>query len=435
MTSSIKSFTEAILKVVDFEYENAMDSSSKVGLGKLKEKLEKNLGAFYNPDEKSIQQNYDESFNRAARLLTVGPMQVQNWQTYADKTGITFQQSVKRTTSAMEPDEKDEFLVDVSESVKAYNRFKAVIKDDWSNLDDALNAALSTDNKETREIIAQINSFKGDSQKWENWKSAFRQEMTPGGPSANVEGDTSQKVDKGMPIPLDAASYGKLSPKARNIQGHGLGQAVLGTFGTTDIEEGIKRGEERLKQLEDFVDKAEEKYSEAQATIERIQQEYGTHVTDKGTIVDFDLPLWVDENTSKKDVRKKTNIDINQYQKAQEIIDNQPGGQQEIDYVKALLSQLYDARDRRNLALATQNAKTVTVPEDLTGNSSTFFAPVDRAQDERNQEMAKQLGLLKEEEQQAKQTEQAVVEAENNKQEEVAQTTAEVEKQVESVKQ
>lgn len=435
MTSSIKSFTEAILKVVDFEYENAMDSSSKVGLGKLKEKLEKNLGAFYNPDEKSIQQNYDESFNRAARLLTVGPMQVQNWQTYADKTGITFQQSVKRTTSAMEPDEKDEFLVDVSESVKAYNRFKAVIKDDWSNLDDALNAALSADNKETREIIAQINSFKRDSQKWENWKSAFRQEMTPGGPSANIGGDTSQKVDKGMPIPLDAASYGKLSPKARNIQGHGLGQAVLGTFGTTDIEEGIKRGEERLKQLEDFVDKAEEKYSEAQATIERVQQEYGTHVTDKGTIVDFDLPLWVDENTSKKDIRKKTNIDINQYQKAQEIVDNQPGGQQEIDYVKALLSQLYDARDRRNLALATQNAKTVTVPEDLTGNSSTFFAPVDRAQDERNQEMAKPLGLLKEEEQQAKQTEQAVVEAENNKQEEVAQTTAEVEKQVESVKQ
>ncbi len=435
MTSSIKSFTEAILKVVDFEYENAMDSSSKVGLGKLKEKLEKNLGAFYNPDEKSIQQNYDESFNRAARLLTVGPMQVQNWQTYADKTGISFQQSVKRTTSAMESDEKDEFLADVSESVKAYNRFKAVIKDDWSNLDEALNAALSADNKETREIIAQINSFKGDSQKWENWKSAFRQEMTPGGPSANVGGDTSQKVDKGMPIPLDAASYGKLSPKARNIQGHGLGQAVLGTFGTTDIEEGIKRGEERLKQLEDFVDKAEEKYSEAQATIERIQQEYGTHVTDKGTIVDFDLPLWADENTSKKDVRKKTNIDINQYQKAQEIVDNQPGGQQEIDYVKALLAQLYDARDRRNLALATQNAKTVTVPEDLTGNSSTFLAPTDRAQDERNQEMAKQLGLLKEEEQQAKQTEQAVVEAENNKQEEIAQTTTKVEKQVESVKQ
>lgn len=435
MTSSIKSFIEAILKVVDFEYENAMDSSSKVGLGKLKEKLEKNLGAFYNPDEKSIQQNYDESFNRAARLLTVGPMQVQNWQTYADKTGISFQQSVKRTTSAMEPDEKDEFLADVSESVKAYNRFKAVIKDDWSNLDEALNAALSADNKETREIIAQINSFKGDSQKWENWKSAFRQEMTPGVPSANIGGDTSQKVDKGMPIPLDAASYGKLSPKARNIQGHGLGQAVLGTFGTTDIEEGIKRGEERLKQLEDFVDKAEEKYSEAQATIERIQQEYGTHVTDKGTIVDFDLPLWADENASKKDVRKKTNIDINQYQKAQEIVDNQPGGQQEIDYVKALLAQLYDARDRRNLALATQNAKTVTVPEDLTGNSSTFLAPTDRAQDERNQEMAKQLGLLKEEEQQAKQTEQAVVEAENNKQGEIAQTTTEVEKQVESVKQ
>lgn len=435
MTSSIKSFTEAILKVVDFEYENAMDSSSRVGLGKLKEKLEKNLGAFYNPDEKSIQQNYDESFNRAARLLTIGPMQVQNWQTYADKTGISFQQSVKRTTSAMEPDEKDEFLADVSESVKAYNRFKAVIKDDWSNLDDALNAALSADNKETREIIAQINSFKGDSQKWENWKSAFIQEMTPGGPSANVGGDVSQKVDKGMPLPLDAASYGKLSPKARNIQGHGLGQAILGTFGTTDVEEGIKRGEERLKQLETFVDKAEEKYSEAQATIERIQQEYGTHITDKGTIVDFDLPLWADENTSKKDIRKKTNIDINQYQKAQEIVDNQPGGQQEIDYVKALLSQLYDARDRRNLALATQNAKTVTVPEDLTGNSSTFLAPVDRAQDERNQEMAKQLGLLKEEEQQAKQTEQAVVEAENNKQEEVAQTTAEVEKQVESVKQ
>lgn len=435
MTSSIKSFTEAILKVVDFEYENAMDSSSKVGLGKLKEKLEKNLGAFYNPDEKSIQQNYDESFNRAARLLTVGPMQVQNWQTYADKTGITFQQSVKRTTSAMEPDEKDEFLVDVSESVKAYNRFKAVLKDDWSNLDEALNAALSADNKETREIIAQINSFKGDSQKWESWKSAFKQEMTPGGPSANVGGDTSQKVDKGMPLPFDAVSHGKLSPKARNIQGHGLGQAILGTFGTTDVEEGIKRGEERLKQLETFVDKAEEKYSEAQATIERIQQEYGTHITDKGTIVDFDLPLWADKNTSKKDIRKKTNIDINQYQKAQEIVDNQPGGQQEIDYVKALLSQLYDARDRRNLALATQNAKVITAPEDLTGNSSTFLAPTDKAQDERNQEMAKQLGLLKEEEQQAKQTEQAVVEAENNKQEEVAQTTAEVKKQVESVKQ
>lgn len=430
MTSSIKSFTEAILKVVDFEYENAMDSSSRVGLGKLKEKLEKNLGAFYNPNEKSIQQNYDESFNRAARLLTIGPMQVQNWQTYADKTGISFQQSVKRTTSAMEPDEKDEFLADVSESVKAYNRFKAVIKDDWSNLDDALNAALSADNKETREIIAQINSFKGDSQKWENWKSAFRQEMTPGGPSANVGGDVSQKVDKGMPLPLEAASYGKLSPKARNIQGHGLGQAILGTFGTTDVEEGIKRGEERLKQLETFVDTAEEKYSEAQATIERIQQEYGTHITDKGTIVDFDLPLWTDENTSKKDIRKKTNIDINQYQKAQEIVDNQPGGQQEIDYVKALLSQLYDARDRRNLALATQNAKTITVPEDLTGNSSTFLAPTDKAQDERNQELAKQLGLLKEEEQQSKQTEQAVVKAENNKQEEIAQTTLEIEKQV-----
>lgn len=430
MTSSIKSFTEAILKVVDFEYENAMDSSSRVGLGKLKEKLEKNLGAFYNPDEKSIQQNYDESFNRAARLLTIGPTQVQNWQTYADKTGISFQQSVKRTTSAMEPDEKDEFLADVSESVKAYNRFKAVIKDDWSNLDDALNAALSADNKETREIIAQINSFKGDSQKWENWKSAFRQEMTPGGPSANVGGDVSQKVDKGMPLPLDAASYGKLSPKARNIQGHGLGQAILGTFGTTDVEEGIKRGEERLKQLETFVDTAEEKYSEAQAVIERIQQEYGTHITDKGTIVDFDLPLWTDENTSKKDIRKKTNIDINQYQKAQEIVDNQPGGQQEIDYVKALLSQLYDARDRRNLALATQNAKTITVPEDLTGNSSTFLAPTDKAQDERNQELAKQLGLLKEEEQQSKQTEQAVVKAENNKQEEIAQTTLEIEKQV-----
>jgi len=361
MVSTIRTFTQAILNVVDLAYEDASDRKTKVGLGKLKESLEKRISGFYDPSEKSVDQNFDESFNRAARLLTAGPMQIKNWKDYADATGISFKQSINRTRQGFvdkngdfDSDKADEFMVDVKESQIAYRNFTETLKDDWSNFDEAIDKALSSDSKETREITAQINSFRANPEMWEKWKSNLRQEITPGARSANVRGDASEKVDRAMPVLTTAKNTSPLSPKARFIQGHGLGQAVLGTFGTSDIDEGIKRGEARLKSLTEQADKAEEKLTGALDTIKRIESEYGTHTTDKGTIVDFDLPLWADDKTTDKDIRKKTNTDINQYTAAQEIVNRQNGGQQEIDYVKTLLNAMYESKDRRELSLATQ---------------------------------------------------------------------------------
>ena len=426
MVSTIRTFTQAILNVVDLAYEDASDKKTRVGLGKLKESLEKRISGFYDPGEKSIDQNFDESFNRTARLLTAGPMQVKNWKDYADATGISFKQSINRTRQGFvdengdfDSDKADEFMADVTESQIAYRNFTETLKDDWSNFDEAIDKALSSDSKETREITAQINSFRPNAEMWERWKSNLRQEITPGARSANVRGDASEKVDRAMPVLTTANNKDPLSPKARFIQGHGLGQAVLGTFGTSDIDEGIKRGEARLKSLTEQADKAEEKLTGALDTIKRIESEYGTHITDKGTIVDFDMPLWADDKTTEKDTRKKTNVDINQYAAAQEIVNRQNGGQQEIDYVKTLLNAMYESKDRRELSLATQK----------TPYSLSSLPPAIPQQESQNITFGDNAEALKQEEEQAKQTEQVVVEAENKKQAEIEDTTNSIKEQ------
>ena len=426
MVSTIRTFTQAILNVVDLAYEDASDRKTKVGLGKLKESLEKRISGFYDPSEKSVDQNFDESFNRAARLLTAGPMQIKNWKDYADATGISFKQSINRTRQGFvdkngdfDSDKADEFMADVTESQIAYRNFTETLKDDWSNFDEAIDKALSSDSKETREITAQINSFRANPEMWEKWKSNLRQEITPGARSANVRGDASEKVDRAMPVLTTAKNTGPLSPKARFIQGHGLGQAVLGTFGTSDIDEGIKRGEARLKSLTEQADKAEEKLTGALDTIKRIESEYGTHTTDKGTIVDFDLPLWADDKTTDKDIRKKTNTDINQYTAAQEIVDRQNGGQQEIDYVKTLLNAMYESKDRRELSLATQK----------TPYTLSSLPPAIPQQESQNITFGDNAESLKQEAEQAKQTEQVVIEAENKKQAEIEDTTNSIKEQ------
>lgn len=426
MVSTIRTFTQAILNVVDLAYEDASDRKTKVGLGQLKESLEKRISGFYDPSEKSVDQNFDESFNRAARLLTAGPMQIKNWKDYADATGISFKQSINRTRQGFvdkkgefDSDKADEFMADVTESQIAYRNFTETLKDDWSNFDEAIDKALSSDSKETREITAQINSVRANPEMWEKWKSNLRQEITPGARSANVRGDASEKVDRAMPVLTTAKNTGPLSPKARFIQGHGLGQAVLGTFGTSDIDEGIKRGEARLKSLTEQADKAEEKLTGALDTIKRIESEYGTHTTDKGTIVDFDLPLWADDKTTEKDIRKKTNIDINQYTAAQEIVNRQNGGQQEIDYVKTLLNAMYESKDRRELSLATQK----------TPYTLSSLPPAIPQQESQNITFGDNAESLKQEAEQAKQTEQVVTEAENKKQAEIEDTTNSIKEQ------
>lgn len=436
IVSAIRTFTQAILNVVDMAYEDTTDKRTKIGLGKLKESLEKRVSGFYDPNEKSVGQNFDESFNRAARLLTVGPMQVKNWQDYADASGISFKQAINRTRQSfvdengnVDNDKADEFLADVTESQVAYRNFIKTLKEDWSNFDEAINMALSSDSKETREIIAQISSFRSNPEMWEKWKSNLRQEITPGARSANVRGDASEKVDRAMPVLTTAKNTEPLSPKARFIQGHGLGQAVLGTFGTSDIDEGIERAEARLKSLTEQSEKADEKLNNALETIKEIESNYGSHTTDKGTIVDFDIPLWADKDTTEKDVRKRTNVDINKYTKAQEIVNKQRGGQQEIDYVKTLLNAMYEAKDRRELSLATQ--RTPNTESTKTGSRTL---PPAIPQNKGNTTVSSvtaggNVEALKQEEEQAKQTEQVVIEAENKKQAEIEDTTNSIKEQ------
>ena len=436
IVSAIRTFTQAILNVVDMAYEDTTDKRTKIGLGKLKESLEKRVSGFYDPNEKSVGQNFDESFNRAARLLTVGPMQVKNWQDYADASGISFKQAINRTRQSfvdengnVDNDKADEFLADVTESQVAYRNFIKTLKEDWSNFDEAINMALSSDSKETREIIAQISSFRSNPEMWEKWKSNLRQEITPGARSANMRGDASEKVDRAMPVLTTAKNTEPLSPKARFIQEHGLGQAVLGTFGTSDIDEGIERAEARLKSLTEQSEKADEKLNNALETIKEIESNYGSHTTDKGTIVDFDIPLWADKDTTEKDVRKRTNVDINKYTKAQEIVNKQRGGQQEIDYVKTLLNAMYEAKDRRELSLATQ--RTPNTESTKTGSRTL---PPAIPQNKGNTTVSSvtaggNVEALKQEEEQAKQTEQVVIEAENKKQAEIEDTTNSIKEQ------
>lgn len=289
--------------------------------------------------------------------------------------------------------------------------------------------ALSSDSKETREITAQISSFRSNPEMWEKWKSNLRQEITPGARSANVRGDASEKVDRAMPVLTTAKNTEPLSPKARFIQGHGLGQAVLGTFGTSDIEEGIERAEARLKSLTEQSEKADEKLNNALETIKEIESNYGSHTTDKGTIVDFDIPLWADKDTTEKDVRKRTNVDINKYTKAQEFVNKQRGGQQEIDYVKTLLNAMYEAKDRRELSLATQ--RTPNTESTKTG-SRTLPPAIPQNKGNTTASSVTAVGnaeVLKQEEEQAKQTEQVVIEAENKKQAEIEDTTNSIKEQ------
>lgn len=435
IVSAIRTFTQAVLNVVDLAYEDTTDKRTKTGLGKLKESLEKRISGFYDPNEKSVDQNFDESFNRTARLLTIGPMQVKNWKDYADASGINFKQAINRTRQSfidangnIDNDKADEFLADITESQVAYRNFIKILKDDWSNFDEAINMALSSDSKETREITTQISTFRNNPEMWERWKSNLRQEITPGARSANT-GSGLDKVDRAMPVLTTTKNAEVLSPKARFIQGHGLGQAVLGTFGTSDIEEGIERAEARLKSLTEQSEKADEKLNSALETIKEIENNYGSHITDKGTIVDFDMPLWTDKDTSEKDVRKRTNVDINRYTKAQEIVNKQPGGQQEIDYIKTLLDAMYEAKGRRDLSLATQRTSNTqatktgsrTLPPAIPQNKGNTATSSVTAGD--NTE------VLKQEEAQAKQTEQVVIEAENKKQAEIEDTTNSIKKQ------
>lgn len=332
-TSAMLSYREVLTTSIQFlqQLQNDLtDLNQRSEVGSVIQNLQKKLSKIDNPNEKTIETNIDESFNRLANYLTRYPAFETSVRDFSEKTGVPFEEAVKQAMSGMTESDKEGLIrnqkasaiyqealtraeteypklgqeIQELKDLRDYSILEGADQSTINDLDQQIQAKVAqqeamadkvkyaiqqvfgVQDREMEEIVRQIVSFSGSDFSTDAFKeffNRFRTEMTPGERTTNT-GSREERIPTVMPI-SDSLQGRKLSPKEQYILGHGQGQMVMAMAGTRDPEEALKRYKEQLNELATSSEASAEKIARAQATVEEIQDKYGTKTTKSGTKV------------------------------------------------------------------------------------------------------------------------------------------------------
>lgn len=362
---------------------DASDSlDDKQALGKIGDRLERRLYKGEGNTEKSLDQNFQEAFNRMARMITTGKVLQGNWVREAEKNGTTPIVEMQKTIEGIEDiDERDEYTQQVISAMSAYQRFKEALGKDGENIENAIKAFFEGGGREIEEIYNQYKMFSNNPKMLKRFQDAVMIETTPRGWGAN-RASASQNIGAQQVMPKDKSlKTADLSPKERFIQLYGQGQAVLGTFATTDLDVGLQRANKRLEEAKNKQVVSEEKIAKAKEVLANMQEKYGTKTTRFGTKIDFKTPLWADDtDLTEKQIAQQVGEDERAYKKAQHIISGSTNNDAEIANLEEKIKLIKEAIEAQK--------KMYDV---------LYFGQSDKNLDTENQATAKKLGLIKDE--------------------------------------
>ena len=376
---------KVLATIIDFvrQTSDASDSlDDKQALGKIGDRLERRFYKGEGNEEKSLEQNFQEAFNRMARMITTGKVLQGNWVREAEKNGTTPIVEMQKTIEGIEDiDERDEYTQQVISAMSAYQRFKEALGKDGENIENAIKAFFEGGGREIEEIYNQYKMFSNNPKMLKRFQDAVMIETTPRGWGAN-RASASQNIGAQQVMPKDKSlKTADLSPKERFIQLYGQGQAVLGTFATTDLEVGLQRANKRLEEAKNKQAVSEEKIAKAKEVLANMQERYGTKTTRFGTKIDFKTPLWADNtDLTEKQIAQQVGEDEKAYKKAQHIISGSTNNDAEIANLEEKIKLIKEAIEAQK--------KMYDV---------LYFGQPDKNLDAENQATAKKLGLIKDE--------------------------------------
>ena len=390
------------------EFQNSLGSvEQKSQVGAVVQGLQRRLARAASPNEKTVQTNIEEAANRMANFLTEFKAQDISWKKYSEETGIPYEKVVRDAVSQMDPAQQERLIrshkanelatkasskydtqiAEISSKLNAGNldtQEYTRLTQQLSDLQDKriraiVQAVFGVADRELGEIEQQIKSFAGthmQGEQWDQFKTLFANQMTPGAQSANSPGSIHERIPTVMPSGGRLMAGGTYTPKERYMLDYGQGQMIMAPAGTRDPAVALERYQKQLAELTTTSEISAEKMARAQQTVEEIQNKYGTKTTKSGTRVTWSsakgFGIGGDE----------VGTDKRRYEHAQKILRSGEDTSRQEEWLKQAINLLEDALNRQKMARV--GGETI-----IGENGEVMFAPTARSQQETEQ-IAKQ---------------------------------------------
>lgn len=273
ISTSYKEFVRKILEIVKDlrqgaqELENADEMIAYGNIQSMLEKMDAKSGA---KDEKTIEQNLQESFNRAANILSRAKVTDLAMSQYSQVTGQDPEKLLQRSFDLSKNPEESKARYETSQEarekfneslIKTYGNLdtaeEELLKGNLQGIDEALAAFFSVRDKEIEEVYQQVNSLKGDPELYEQFKEGLINQLFSHGRSKNSqEKETIRTIQPN----ISREELNGLSIKERFIGGFGQGQLALAPYGATNATDAVAIVEKLMQKLlskEEFTEQDE----------------------------------------------------------------------------------------------------------------------------------------------------------------------------------
>lgn len=252
----IENHKKALSKILDTILQlqaNTDNFDEKMALGDIGSRVEQKLSKLETPQEKSIETNIEESFNRVANILTRAKVKDASIQAYVDNTGEYRKTAMINAFGERGSDEQRKNIDSYLVSREARKRYDEALQGDFSNIDKAIAAFFSVRDDEIEEVWRQIQQFANNPEAYQRFKAGLINQMTPNAKSINA-GESTKIFSRVMPIPERMSEYGEnLTPKERYLGGYGSGQFILGAYGAKNAEDGVIKINERIAKNDEAI--------------------------------------------------------------------------------------------------------------------------------------------------------------------------------------
>ena len=332
-------FLEAIETQIR-EMQNNLDPSKieeRAILGQYADQLLSRRTNIKNPFNKTLEQNQQEGANRFARFIMQSSAYDKSWQSYADDTGLSFEQVKERALNAMPDSQRENFEIDYEDSKKAAQVFFDTLQGDWQNLEKAINATFGTitsSKGELAEIYSQFKSIASGEDLKQGFLDLVQNQLDPTSRRSLNRYNPDERVSIKYPVTdnsLTAANikeqdilfrkgvsvyapYGVIGPRVDDKEvGDATFKGVTSTF--DQAIEVIDRRLEEIDNAEQKYQETSEKVAQSIETISDIEKKYGVKETKSGKKI-----TWSEGEYSKEEISS----DKYRYQKAKKDVAKSP---------------------------------------------------------------------------------------------------------------
>lgn len=264
--NNLLKFLQEILRVIqNLRNESIANNDIKKSeyLGQLQQYIEKNIDNSNGKNNKTIEQNFQESFNRMANILERAKVTDYAIEEYSRQTGIDTQTVLDDSFKSGNIDTAEARKSQYDVSKKVREKFDAalisqygdletaeikMLSGDLSGLDRAISEFFSVRDKEIEEVYKQVQQLKGDPEAYQSFKESLVNQLYHKGSSVNENSYHSQGIKNYAPIDRNT-KLSDFSIKQRFIGGYGQGQFALAPYGANNVQEGIQEVNKRINQL------------------------------------------------------------------------------------------------------------------------------------------------------------------------------------------